>query len=199
MNGIEKIINKIASDAQIEADSILETASKEISEIQRQNKISVNAEYDRLTSRYKREAQQHLERLKSAIELDARKQLLAVKQEQISLVFERAVEKLHNLSEKEYVDLLVSLAVRASTTGKETILLNANDYTRFGKLTVESANQQLKNLGRTGELKLAENTRSIDGGIILVDGPIELNCSISALVEQQRNDMASQIAQLLFS
>ena len=199
MNGIEKIINKIASDAQIEADSILETASKEISEIQRQNKISVNAEYDRLTSRYKREAQQHLERLKSAIELDARKQLLAVKQEQISLVFERAVEKLHNLSEKEYVDLLVSLAVRASTTGKESILLNANDYTRFGKLTVESANQQLKNLGRTGELKLAENTRSIDGGIILVDGPIELNCSISALVEQQRNDMASQIAQLLFS
>ena len=199
MNGIEKIINKIASDAQIEADSILETASKEISEIQRQNKISVNAEYDRLTSRYKREAQQHLERLKSAIELDARKQLLAVKQEQISLVFERAVEKLHNLSEKEYVDLLVSLAVRASTTGKESILLNANDYTRFGKLTVESANQQLKNLGRTGELKLAGNTRSIDGGIILVDGPIELNCSISALVEQQRNDMASQIAQLLFS
>ena len=50
----------------------------------------------------------------------------------------------------------------------------------------------------TGLLSLAEETRPIRGGFILVDGPVEVNCSFETLVHLQREKLEKQVAQVLF-
>lgn len=50
----------------------------------------------------------------------------------------------------------------------------------------------------TAMLTLAEETRPIQGGFILMDGKVEVNCAFETLVRLQRTEMASQVADALF-
>ena len=50
----------------------------------------------------------------------------------------------------------------------------------------------------TGMLTLAEETRPIQGGFILLDGKVEVNCAFETLVRLQRTEMAAQVAAALF-
>lgn len=50
----------------------------------------------------------------------------------------------------------------------------------------------------TAMLTLAEETRPIQGGFILLDGKVETNCAFETLVRLEKNTMAGQAASLLF-
>lgn len=50
----------------------------------------------------------------------------------------------------------------------------------------------------TAMLTLAEETRPIQGGFILLDGKVETNCAFETLVRLEKNAMAGQAARLLF-
>ena len=50
----------------------------------------------------------------------------------------------------------------------------------------------------TGLLTLSEETRPIRGGFILVDGPVEVNCSFESMLRLQREKLEKPAADLLF-
>ena len=50
----------------------------------------------------------------------------------------------------------------------------------------------------TAMLTLAEETRPIRGGFILLDGKVEVNCAFETLVRLQRTEMAGEAAAVLF-
>ena len=99
-----------------------------------------------------------------------------------------------NLPEKEYVALLSDLAVKASSTGKEAVIFSQKDRTRDGKQVVTQANERLKD----GHLTMSEQTRPIQGGLILSDGDVEVNCTFETLVRLQRGEMDREVAKVLF-
>ena len=49
-----------------------------------------------------------------------------------------------------------------------------------------------------GLLTLSEETRPIRGGFILVDGPVEVNCSFETLLRIQREKLEKPAAEILF-
>ena len=53
-------------------------------------------------------------------------------------------------------------------------------------------------LGERGCLTLSEDSRDIKGGLILEGEQVEVNCSFEALVREQREPLAAQVARLLF-
>ena len=126
--------------------------------------------------------------------MEARRDILATKQELIGRAFDLALEKLLELPEKEYVALLSDLAVKASSTGKEAIIFSQKDRTRYGKTVVTQANEKLGG----GHLTLSEQTRPIKGGLILQDSQVETNCSFEVLIHLQRNTLSAEVAQVLF-
>ena len=69
--------------------------------------------------------------------LDARKLELAAKQEMLSKTYDLALEQLVNLPDKEYVDLLADLAVRASSTGREAVIFSQKDRARRNQEMVD--------------------------------------------------------------
>ena len=50
-----------------------------------------------------------------------------------------------------------------------------------------------------GMLTLAEETRDIQGGFIMVDGDVEINCAFETLVRLQREKLERKVADALFA
>ena len=152
---------------------------------------------------------------------------LAAKQEVLSEAFEQALEKLCALPEEEYIQLLTGMVLQAVSTGREQLVFSPRDRSRIGKQVVVAANEALVKevapelpdsltdsrvgalLGKvvnsaaaqitgTGLLSLSEETRPIRGGFILVDGPVEVNCSFETLFRLQREKLEKQAAEILF-
>ena len=194
MNGIEKITGRIASDAAQEIESIQAEARRQAEEITARYAEQAKRESQELLERGRRSAEERVERLASVAQLEARKLELAAKQEMLSKAYDKALEQLLNLPDQEYTALLADLAVKASSTGQEAVILSQKNRTRFGKQVVTLANEKRKD----GRLTLSGETRSIQGGLVLSDGDVEVNCTFETLVRLQRGELDREISKLLF-
>ncbi len=227
MNGVDKITGRIMEDAQAKADAIVAEARGQaaviLSDYQAQaDKIKADA-----LAQGQAEAKQRKERAEGAAQLEARKRLLEAKQGLLQDTFRAAVDALKNQPKEDYISFLADLMVAASATGREQVILNAADRAQVGKEAVTLANRRLaekvapklpdavtqNKLGAaldkvvtaasavaqgTGMLTLSAQTRDIAGGCILADGLVEVNCALETLVEQQKETVSGEIAQLLF-
>ena len=128
-------------------------------------------------------------------EMEAKKDLLAFKQELVSEAFAAAVERIANLPKEEYVRFLADLAAKASQFRCEELIFNARDAAAVGKDVVKAANALL---GADARLTVSEETRDIPGGFIAKQGSIETNCAVDTMVLLRRGDLAAQVAELLF-
>ncbi len=194
MNGIEKITARIESDAQQKARDILEEAK-----VQAQ---SVTDNYARhgatlrqeLLDKAEEQVLLQVQRMSGAGELEGRKELLRTKQELLEQTFALALEKLRTLPQEAYTALLTGWLVKAAPAGQGEVIMNQSDRTRVGKDVVTAANDALKG----GRLTLSQETRPIQGGFVLRDGLVEVNCALETLVDQEKETFYGQAAELLF-
>ena len=227
MDGIEKITARIQSDAAAELQQLRQQTDEQVKAIETQAQLQAEKERDEILARGRKAADERLERLKSAAQMERRKLELAAKQEVVSEAFEKTLEKLCNLPDEDYIKLLTALILKAVSTGREQVIFSQRDRNRSGKQVVVAANEALVKdvvpelpealsnskvgsfLGKvvnstaaqitgTGLLSLSEETRPIQGGFILVDGPVETNCSFETLMRLKREGLEKETAQLLF-
>ena len=194
MNGLEKLTGQIDADVQKEIDAALVQARSQAQEIQSWYESQAQIQVEAIRRKGQQDAVFRQERLVDEAKMQARRDILATKQELIGRAFDLALEKLLELPEKEYVALLADLAVKASSTKKEAVIFSQKDRTRYGKAVVTQANEKLGD----GRLTLSEQTRPIKGGLILQDSQVETNCSFEVLIHLQRNTLSAEVAQVLF-
>ena len=195
MKGTEKIIAHIRADAKSQADAVLAKAEEQAAQIR--------ADYDKQAAQVyadkvragTRACQDQMDSVQRIANMEAKKTLLAVKQEMVSKSFEKAQALLTALPEEKYVAFLAALAAKASVTGDEEIVLNARDREAVGEAVVKAANEKLGG----GRLSLSERVGSFAGGLILSRGSVEANCTAELLVELCRGEMSAEIADMLFA
>ena len=193
MNGIEKITRLIESEAQAESDAILAKAREEAAAISARYQSQAEAESSDLDARNKRAAAEREERLVSVAQMESRKVTLRVKQEMVEKAYDLALEKLCSMPEDQYIEVLAKLMLQASATGKEEVVFSAVDRVKVGTAAVEKANQSA---GK--QFVLSDETRPIQGGFILKDQNIEVNCAFDTLVRLQKAETAGTVAKKLF-
>jgi len=195
MKGTEKIIAHIQSDAQAQCDAILAKAQERCGEIRADFAQKAAAAYgERIRTGVKACADEGDSAARLG-RMEAKKTLLALKQEMIAKSFALAEQKLLSLDDEAYVALLAKLAADSAVTGEEEIVLNAADRARVGEAVVKAANEKL---GDKGRLTLSPAVGEFEGGLILRRGNIEVNCTIALLVELCRGEMSAAIAGVLF-
>ena len=165
------------------------------------------------------------ERLVSVAQMEARKVQLAAKQEMVEKTYALALEKLCAMPEERYVQVLADLLVQASSTGREEVIFSQADRDRVGKAAVAKANEILAKQAApdvpqggskvtdllskvatsvtaiakgTAMLTLSKETRAIQGGFILKDENVEVNCTFDTLVRLQKAEPAGMVATKLF-
>ena len=194
MKGTEIIIAHFQADAKAQADAILAQSELQCAEIRRSYEAQAKERYGEKIRQGVKACQDNIDSVERINQMEAKKSILALKQEMVSKSFEKACDMLTALPEEQYVALLAKLAAQASVSGDEEIILNARDKAAVCAAVVEKANALLP----AGKLSLSAATGDFAGGLILKRGSIEANCTIELLVELCRGDMSAQLAKVLF-
>ncbi|MEG1500805.1 MAG: V-type ATP synthase subunit E family protein [Clostridiales bacterium] len=198
MNGIDKLTGRIMEEADAEVAGIINKAHQQAESIIKTQKVAAEELYHYKIKKGKEASEQKTERLVSVTKLEAKKLILQTKQDMVSLAFDKALTALLNLPEEKYTDLLASLAVDAVKTGQEEIVLSVKDLQLYGEKVAAKANGLLEQKGIKGQLKCADKTAKIQGGLLVKDLDIEVNCSFETLIRLMHDELATQVSSVLF-
>ena len=193
MNGIEKITKRIDAQAQAEIDAILADAQAQAEEITQRAKAQAEAESAELAARNGQAAVEREERLAGAAQMEAKKIVLAARQEMVEKAYAKALETLCSMPDEQYTKTLAALLEQAAPDGKGSVIFAPDVKERIGAATVALANEKLQ-----GSLTLAEETRPMQGGFILSRGNVEVNCTVDIILELIRGEAAADVAKVLF-
>lgn len=194
MNGLEKITARIEEDAQNEIRSETRVIDAEAEKVLADAEAKAKARLAAGRAELRAAADNRRERLISAAETEARQKTLQVKQECVDRAFSLAKERILSSDEDSLLELLSGFIVSAAETGREEVLLNAENRARFGEKLVALANR--KKAGAS--FVLSEEPRDTDG-VILRSGKVEYNGSISTRFDELRRQFAYEVAETLFS
>jgi len=195
---LEDILRKIEEDARREADKILSEARARAEEILHSAEQEAERIRENLLEEARREAQTHKSRLISMAQLDMRKEILQEKQNLIDQVFQIALERLLRMEDEEYRELIREMLKQVVEHGDEEIILCERDKPRISQGFIQALNKELESEGKLGKLSIAEETGDFSGGFILRRGKIELNNSFDALLQAAKDEMRSELSQILF-
>ena len=194
MKGTEKIIAHIGADAKAQADAILAQAEAKCAGIREGYEQQAKQAYAERIRAGVKANQDRLDSMERLAKMEGRKAVLALKQDMVAESFDRACDQLVNLPAAEYGTFLAKLAVKASVTHDEEVVLNARDRKALGDKVIEAANKALGG----GKLTLSKETGDFKGGLILRRENIEVNCTAELLVNLCRDEMAAELAGVLF-
>lgn len=226
MNGIENITARIGEDSKAELAKISADTQSQLDVIASEAKAAAQKETDEILARGKVQATERKARLISSAQMEERKMELAVKQEMLSLAFDGALEKLCSRSQSDYVELLATFALAAMTTGEEKLIFSAKDKDAVGAQVIAKVNEAVAK-GKTPDLPdsiadskagaileklvkkaaafmsgtsltLADETREMPAGFIMLDGDVEINCAFDTLVRLQKNNLELEVSNVMF-
>jgi len=199
MDGINKITERIAAETREEIAALQSETAEKCRGIKDAYNNTAQEEYWNLIRKGTKEVEIQVSRLTSTAAMEAKKSVLAMKQETIARVFEETVSRLCTMPEERYVDFLAKQAALAASTGLEEIVFSAKDKAGCAKAVTKAANELLKKRGLLPKLTISEKTGSFRGGLMVKQGDIEVNCTVEKLVELIKGELASQVAEMLFA
>ncbi len=198
MTGLDKIIGQIRQEGEETAATIIAAARKNSDDKLEKIKADVQKECEAIDRNSEEAVADSLSRARSAASLYERKAILAKKQQLISEIFTKAVEKLDKMDDKKYfaiIERMVSHYHDKGDTG--TITFSKRDLKRLPSGFQKSLDKITASDG--GKLTISDKTANINGGFILSYGGIEENCSFEALLAESHDTLQDKLGVLLFA
>ena len=199
MIGTDRIVSHIRDEAQAEKNAALAQASAKAAEIAAEFAKKAQAEADELLRSGKEAAEQRVLRADRTNRLEARKDILGLKQGLVTAAFDKARQAILALDEDKYVAFLAAQAGAAALTGSEEVVLGKADRERLGARIVEAANAAAAKRGLAADMKLSDAVLPADGGLVLRRGSIEVNCTLDKLLEMSHSSLDAEVASVLFN
>jgi V/A-type H+-transporting ATPase subunit E len=198
MGKAEKLKQKILNDAEAEARKIIEEGEAEARGITDQARAEAEKAASEYHAKAEADAAEHIRRKTSLRELEARKAVLAEKGRLIEEVYDKVLESLREKDRAGGYALTRDLLLKAVETGTEEIIVAPEDRKAIDKSFVDGLNAELVKAGKKGQLTLSEETREIRGGFILKRGRAESNSSFDTLLTMLKDDVETEVADILF-
>ena len=189
MTGLEKMVSQILEEADASAAVMISDAEKKAAEIL--------GEAGEKADKIRQQRKSYEERTASAADMKKRTAVLAAKQELIGKVIADACDRVKNLDEGKYFEILKSMAEKYLLPREGEICFSKKDLERMPA----NFREEIKGLAQKkgGTLEISGEARNIDGGFILVYGGIEENCSIDAMFAEKRDELLDQVRKILFA
>ena len=212
MNGLEKIIERILSDARAKANEYTTACEEEIKAM-KQGALDeiLNMEIFYM-SQSERQSAELFSRAQSSWSLEANDIILSQKNALVDEAFEVAKRKILSLGDKEYVDLIsgaraYALKEREEVRRRNTengvenddvipeAIFNESDNKKRAKQILQSVK---KSVPEGTPIVLSKELAEIDGGFILKCGEMEINCSLSTILSEVRKVCEAKVIKALF-
>ena len=152
MSGANKLIEKILAEANSQAETVLAEAQQRAAEISAKGVKEAEAKKKSLLDNANVQGEERIRRAHTIAELDARKAILAAKEQMIEDTFTQAIERLQKVNAKAYEDMIYPMLLVAVETGTEEIIVAASDRERYTPELLNKANKALIAQGKQGKL-----------------------------------------------
>ena len=190
--GVHAIIQKINLDARQHGDERYTQLKNDIdNEIDGENTFyreELDKRREMLIKHNELEYMRIHERLNSRLH----RELLTYQRDLLNEIFDMAVYKLRDASEKDFLDMF-----RASIRGLKgsfTLYLGALSE---GKLDIGSINESIE--GNSGlSITLSPEVIPFKSGFVLADERVEYNCLFEDLIEDKKNEQAAAVLKEVF-
>ena len=216
MTGLEKITERILSDARAYEANALEAAGHDAAEIADSYKSRAAFILADSKSRSEKAAESIRLRAASSCEVAGRNILTEAKSTLVDRAYRLAEERLCTMPREEYLSFLTELltgAVREklkneaslqeyyrsgelAAVSEYSVLLNAKDRETLGEALLASASAALSGCGKA--LTLSEETVSARGGFVLRCADVEIDCTVEMLLRAVRGETEHQVYRTLF-
>ncbi|MBQ0135271.1 MAG: hypothetical protein KBS43_00850 [Oscillospiraceae bacterium] len=196
MAGLEKIIERIASDSAAKCDGIIFDAQNEAQKIKDAAAQQSSDNQAAIIEAANKEAKALVDMAESGAELEGKKLLLATRVEVINKAIDVASKKLGDMPADEYFAALYALAKKYAQSGEGTMLLSKKDLERMPKDFDKKINEGLVD---GAKIAVSKDPANISDGFILVYGDVEINCTFGALIEDARDDIKDELFSIIFA
>ncbi len=198
MTSIDNLKKSLLKDDEVKALDIKKEADAKAADMIKSAEIKAKAVMEDMKAKAEKDGMDKKERMLSRAHLDARNSILEAKQKAIDNVLNAAVERVSQMSDSEYENLLERMLLNSVETGDEEVIFSKKDKARIQPAFFARVNEKLASSGKKGMLTLSNETMNITSGFVLRRGGLEINNSIEAQIRILRDSLEGEIASLLF-
>jgi len=195
MNGVDKIISKIESDAKAEMQRIKADAAQEAKKILDEARKTGEQEHSRILERGKKDIDTLVNRIKSGARIDAKRTVIGAKDQVISRCFAEAREALGKLTNtKKYETVLRNLIDDGTKLiGNDVVVLSNKKDKPIVKKVISGMPKSVK-------ISVGKGDIDVIGGIVIrsKSGDITVNNTFEARLERQKNELRYEISKILY-
>jgi len=195
---IKDIKEKIISDAKIEANKIIDEANNKAKEIKEKGEKEARDIKSKILNKTNQDILLKKGKIITEANLEAKKNILFTKQTIIEETFNRALENIIKLDDKNYRDFIKKIILDNIEKGDETIFISPLDKDRISKNFIKEINCELEVKGRKSNLKLSPSYMQIKGGVVIGSNNIRKNSSLELIFKKVREELEIKISQYLF-
>ena len=192
---VEDILNRIGADAEEAARRIVAEGRAAADAVMNEARARAEAEKKSLLARAEQRAREERNRITTLARLNARRELLGVKQGLIDRVFEEAAARLADMEKDEYRKFISSLLADVVESGDEEVIVGEGE----ARIDQDYLDRFSRDLGRGSGLRLAAERRPIPGGFVLRNGRVETNCGLDTIIRDAREKLETEVAAILFA
>jgi len=201
---IKQMIEDIIENANVEAEKILKDVKKQTKEILQRGKEAAEAEKTQIIDAQAKMISEVEKQQIASINLQARKEILQKKEDEIQKAFGTAKEELKNFTKKAtYAKVLDNLVIEAGIAlngGDLIVNTRKEDKTMLKDLTT-LAKEITKQCGTKCTIKLGKDNIESIGGVIVQkeDETIKIDNTFESRLEQKYDIIRTKVAKVLFS
>jgi len=190
---IDKITSKILSDAEASAKEVTDEAKAASDAILEEAKKKADELTKNAAEKGATEKEKLITRRRAVADIDGRKIILDQKQQLIAECFDKAVGKITSMDKEKYVDFLAGIVKKTGVSEGE-LIMNPKESAEIGPALVA----RLKEIMPESGITLSGETRNIKGGFMLKNGSVYINGTVEALIDEARDELVTEVAQVLF-
>ncbi len=193
MDGQQKIIDKILSDATHDAVEMLSEALKKAEALVVAKQAEADAEYDLSVEEARKAGEEVVRRRLTVADLEVKKLLLSAKKQAVDEAFEESLKKLLALPKEEYAVLVESMIASAADDG-DVVVISENDKNVLTKAFFDKIS------AKTGKkLTLSDTFGNFRGGVMLLGKGVDKNLTFESELALLRDEVEPEVAKIMFS
>lgn len=193
MDGQQKIIDKILSDATHDAGEMLSEALKKAEALVAAKQAEADAEYDLSVEEARKAGEEVVRRRLTVADLEVKKLLLSAKKQAVDEAFEESLKKLLALPKEEYAALVGSMIASAADDG-DVVVISENDKNVLTKAFFDKISAKI---GK--KLTLSDTFGNFKGGVMLLGKGVDKNLTFESELALLRDEVEPEVAKIMFS
>lgn len=193
MDGQQKIIDKILSDATHDAGEMLSEALKKAEALVAAKQSEADAEYDLSVEEARKAGEEVVRRRLTVADLEVKKLLLSAKKQAVDEAFEESLKKLLALPKEEYAALVGSMIASAADDG-DVVVISENDKNVLTKAVFDKISAKI---GK--KLTLSDTFGNFKGGVMLLGKGVDKNLTFESELALLRDEVEPEVAKIMFS